>query len=173
MESIIFPLTITQVDWSTYIKVCQDILGFSPTRKLDEAHIDLKDPSAFLSSLNMNTNPKDNLRHVDRTFEHISMSFITSGKAKVVTGLMMFLDLKFHTMANIDVIEDSINYLIIMTGTMKQWFDSILTGCSLLAPYDVRIRMNQCYMYFKRSGFKEIWSKAKQENLKDETFILT
>lgn len=175
MQTIIFPLTITQVDWTTYIKVCQEILGLSPARNLDEAHMDLKDPSSFLASLVMSSNPKDNLRQVDKTFDHMSMSFITSGNVLTISSLMSTLDLKCHILGSttINNIEQTLIYLIILTGTMKQWFDSILLGCSSSTSYDIRLRMNHCYIYFMRSGFKEVWAKFTKKELKDGTFTLS
>lgn len=166
---LILPLTITQVDWQTYIEIVQKVIGKSPTRGLDTARIDIQEPSAFLSTLDLENSPLENLRKgyfKNTTFDHVSFSFVGIVDKEIILEISNRLPLKILTETS-----DNIQYLIILTGNMSDWYRTILIGCSHDVSKQCRILMNQCYVHFSNSGFKEVWSKHIRQQQSDKTFI--
>lgn len=168
MDYQVYPLATTNVDWTTFIRVCQSTLGYSPTRGLDESSMNIDDGCAYLASLNMDNKPIQTLREGrnSKIFEHISFSFI------VVTDSEILLDIVNSSWLSVFSKKGIKDYVLILSGSMKQWYNSIITGCSPFGQYGTRCIMNKCLIYFDKAGFKDVWYKFKREKLNDGTFIL-
>jgi hypothetical protein len=169
----IWPLAITQAHFPTLIKVCQDELGYSPTRGLDVIGINTDSPSAYLACIGLDNKPLDQLRtgHNRHTaWKHASVSFIAITKAKLVIQLTSICG--FHVLPK--GIPDSDDYLIIITGNMCQWREGIIKGCRFKDRLykDLRVMMNYCLVYLQEAGFREIWHDCEKQSLEDGTFIL-
>ena len=105
MDYKIVPLALTHPDWKTFIKVCQEHLGYSPTRGLDDQDMKPKDPASFLACLTMDNKPLENLRHggtTNYTFHHVMFSFLAILDKKAVDALYYNIDLEIHCKANED-----------------------------------------------------------------------
>jgi hypothetical protein len=162
------PLAISQVDWASYIKVCQEVLGYSPTRGLDDAGIDINDPCSFLATLSLDNKPLENLRKAENTaFNHIMFSFIGVMDLETVMTIMAGTQLQcLYRKGRQD-------HLVIMSGTMDRWFRAIVVGCDPDSElFGFRMIMNQCYLHFSRTGFKEVWGRYEKIDLGDTTFCL-
>lgn len=165
----ILPLAMTQVEWNTYIEFCKDLLGYSPTRGLDDSGIKIENPVSYLATLSLDNKPLQNLRQgyiTDRVFEHVSFSFISEMDVNDLVETISYLGLSILQSRT------KKNYLVILTGNMKQWRSAIIIGCSLSRSFGVRVYLNKCYLFFERAGFKEVWSKYDKQTLSDTSFIL-
>lgn len=170
MDYKVYPLAMTQVDWPTFIKVCQEYFGSSPTRGIDESNIEIKSPSAFLACLSLDNDPINQLRHGWRmggSFEHVSFAFIFALTKTLVTTLAVDTELNM----SIYEVQDSDEIITLVSGSMKTWRDEIIKWCTPKTNKHLRKIMNICYIHFKNSGFHEIWCGYEQTVL-DETFIL-
>ena len=165
MDYEIYPLSITQVEWGTFVNVCRDHLGYSPTRGIDACHLDLKDPAAYLGCLDMENHPLVSLRHEGPQHDHVSMSFIMvlddEGLLLVVGTPLKVLYKTHHR-----------RHVAIVTGTMEQWKRTIVYACRVDAPRERRLIMNQVLRYFEQGGFREVFSTYSKHEQVDGTFIL-
>ena len=169
----IYPLAMTQVHWPTFIKVCQEELGYSPTRGLDEVGIKPDAPCAFLAAIGMDNKPLKQLRfghQIGTAWKHVRASFIAVAPQKVLCQLDNYTDLQITG----NKIEESSDYLIIMTGSMRDWRDAIIMCCRTDSRIHKEIRemMNFCLVYFQESGFREVWHDCEKIGLEDGTFII-
>lgn len=145
--------------------MCQRVLGYSPTRGLDACHLDIKDPAAFLACLDMDNNPLAALRKRGNSFGHYSISFIM---VIDLEGLVAMFNSKvklFYKKGQRDIV-------VITTGTMDEWYQSIRCGCADDASYELRWIMNSVLARLEQAGFREIFSHLSKHNLQDGTFIL-
>ena len=162
------PLGITQINWNLYIKFTQNILGVSPTRGIDAAHIDLNHPSAFIATIPIGNKPHENLADkYNLALGLMSFSFIIKAELQASLKLARYtkeLD-AYPQIGDNDV-------LIILNGTLKDWIEVIRKCSRSSVCKEVRYIINCCYIYFKRGGFSRIWDKYDEITLKDGSIIL-
>lgn len=168
MEAQVSPLAMMQVDWTTYIKMCQDVLGYSPTRGLDECAIDPKSPAAYLATLDLENQPLEHLRNPEDSqgFHHVFFSFIVE--------LISPEDIMAIKGGRLRVLNKrgSSTYLAILSGSILDWYYQTIFGCTKKSSIGVRQVMNKCYEYLCLAGFKEVWSNYERIDLQDQTFYL-
>lgn len=166
MDYEILPLAITQVEWRVFIDVCQRVLGASPTRGIDASHLEIKDPAAYLGSLDMENKPLSALRDpFNAGHSHYSISFIMVLDAEGVQSL-------FGTGLSLFTKEGNRRQcVVIATGTMAAWHNAVLSGCRIQASYELRFIMNCVAARFEQAGFREVFSHLKKNQIQDGTFI--
>jgi len=147
--------------------MCQEELGYSPTRGLDDAGITTKEASAYLACLNLDNKPIEQLRNPCVSWKHVSASFIA------IVSQMTIIKIASKTELNIVVknISESQNALIILTGDMKQWRDAII-ACCVTGDKELRELFNYCLIYFQESGFREVFHDCDKNGLEDKTFTV-
>ncbi len=168
MDYKIYPLAYTQVDWRVFIDLCQNTLGYSPSRGVDKSYLDIKDPAAYIGSLNLENDPLKALREGGSIFQHFSMTFI----ADIDEAALLSLQRRSRLIAFSKEYKRD-RYLTILTGNMEQWLTSIVEACSRDTEYHYRWIMSRVLEYLQQTGLKEIFSSYTKEDLQDETCILT
>lgn len=99
----IIPIAITSVNWDVFIREVQEITGVSPVRILDDKKINIKDPFAYLATLNSGTFERSTAWH------HVSFSVLTDHK------LDARIDLKVLVFEGYSIV----------TGTVAQWVSAV------------------------------------------------
>jgi len=166
MEQRVFLIAATTVDWHTYIEVCQKILGYSPTRGLDDYKIDTKDAKAFLATLDLNNKPMDILRSKDhRAFEHMFISFIALANESIL------VDFAANTSIKILEKKNKRQILCLLSGSLSDWIQASLRLCVESTDAETREVMCQCIYCFDRIGLNDAWSHYERVYLQDKTFI--
>lgn len=163
MSYEIQPLAITGVQWPILIEMCQKHLGYSPTRGLDEEGFDIKDPSSYLASLDFNNTPTKHLRERSGAFRHFHISFIA------VLDDQMITDLASETSLRICAKRGKRKLLAILTGSMDEWYNSILHCCSESSDTEIRTLFNNVLDCFDRIGARHIFSSLHRQELSDGT----
>lgn len=167
MDYEIYPLAITQVEWSIFIDVCQRVLGVSPIRGIDASHLRIKDPASFIAAFDMENKPLEALRDPYNVgHQHFSISFIMildaeGAQALLNTGLNLFVKNGIKR-----------QQLVITTGSMDNWYRAVINGCREQSSYELRWIMNNVIGCFEQAGFREVFSHLKKHKLRDETFVL-
>jgi hypothetical protein len=171
MEPFVCPITMPNVHWSEWIKAAQQYLGASPTRGLDAANIDLKDPGAWLASLDFQERkPNDALRHghANGIFYHLHLSFLIIMDMESCLQVSTETELHIH---RIPAIRRG-DFLCIVSGTLKAWFDAILHFCKEEQDILLRLIFNRVVNVFDHTYLKQIFHGCKRKILQDESFIL-
>lgn len=156
--------------WDIYIKACQDYFGFSPTRGLDDNSIKLESSAAFPSTLAINNKPIETLTKDKRVLSHVSMGFVFI----VEESLMLSIYEYFHTMDIIGrKIENQSDYFLVISGTVSNWINCILTICDTdNKKLTLRKMANELFNILVRAGFKVCFDKFEKIQLFDGSFIL-
>jgi len=165
-DTKIYPLQIGRVDWKIYVKVCQEFLGESPTRGIDSAGISLDNPIAFLKTLDFHNQPINAISQ-EHLYNHVFFSFIA------ITDIFTIAQISERGYINIAYVEKRNEVLVLMSGTLKQWKDSIVSCCDHKAESILRRFFNDIYLHFETAGFKEIWTEFIQTPKGDGTFALS
>ena len=166
MNIDIIPVAITQINWQSYIKICQDELDVHPQRSLDADGLNLS-PKAFIGSLSLDEKPKINLAYPNSTWNHVSASFVITAdddpELIILSNLGVHITIKYHRRSN----------FIVASGTMFEWYNAIMHGCKPHQPKIIRYTMNLIQMYFANHDFQELWGDCSRSTLTDGTFTLS
>ncbi len=165
----VFPIAVTQGDLTTLIRVCENVLGYSPTRALDQCHLDSKDPAAFLAVLPLDNAPLETLRHGrqrSNILSHFSVSFLAVTDNTVLVDVQTLTKLKVHTRVGRK------EHVSVLTGTLDEWYDSIVATCRENIDKDTRGLFNAIVAHLERVGFREVLSTLHKQKLRDGTFII-
>lgn len=166
----ILPLAILSVNWPEYIKLCEETLGFSPTRGLDEARLDIKSPAAYLATLDLENKPLEQLgsgRYTSNSFDQMFFAFILQADDFLLMEI-------YKECSRLKILSKrgKRQNLVIISGTMSEWHDNIIACHNERVSTEIREVANRCLDIFEQSGFKEVWSRWRRVMLKDSTFIL-
>ncbi len=73
----IIPITKTLPEWNYFVKGCQKLLGYSPTRSIDSLNLQPASPESFLCSLAYFRDQDDDPHIIKQfTLEHVYLSFL-------------------------------------------------------------------------------------------------
>jgi len=167
--STIMPLALTEINWPTFIKMVQDFLGYSPTRGLDEAKIDLKHPTAFLGALDCENKPLDALRRaaLKNTLRHYFASFIM-----IMDDADLLINLGTQDTLALYTRREGSRFLTVLSGTMWDWYHAMIIHSQREANHVLRQIFNIIYGFFKMSGLHVIWSHYTLNDIQDNTFVM-
>jgi hypothetical protein len=169
-EYKIRPLAITQVEWHTYIKFVEEVLGFNPARALGSTVIKLETPAAYLATLDFENRPLDQLRDgvfLNNTFDHMQVSFIAELDHDALLELL-------QTLPTLDYIVKKAKktYLVIISAKMSIWYTAIINALQLHRPIEIRQIFQIILIWFDNLGFKDVWETHSRVIQDDGTFIL-
>ena len=163
----LYPIQITMVDLPTYVRVCKDHLGYSPTRGLDANNIDIKSPSAFLYTLDLNNQPAVAIKKLE-LYGHAFASFIGVAREEEIETISMCLRkltiTQYPGLLKLDI--------MIISGTLDAYYNYILYFTTARVPTIVREALNILKKNLERAGYNELWSDYVELPLADGTFIL-
>lgn len=163
------PLALTEINWVAFIKATKDFLGHSPTRGLDDAKIDLKEPRAFLCALDCENKPHEALRRaaIKNILRHSFASFIM-----IIDDADLIINLGIRDTLAIRVVKEGSRFLTILSGTMWDWYHSMIIYCQRDSNRTLRQIFNTIYDYFKHMNLTPIWSHYENKYIQDDTFVL-
>jgi len=159
------PLGITQIDWPSYIDLFKATIGKSPTDNLDAYYMKPDSLAAFMASLYDGMDPRQVLRTIPNVLGHVFASFMIES-----CSLMMQQAAGWGL--------HCITYpthrggLIIASGSIKEWKDTIAGACQDQAQPEEREAMSKCLSYLERAGFKEVFSGYRKEPHRDGSIVL-
>lgn len=162
----IYLIQVPIADWSTYIKVCQDNLEYSPTRGIDDAGIDIKSPSAFLYTLDLANQPrraihrKDYYGHSFVSFLGVLDSDITMDIARKLRGIAVTSKLGRR------------KDIAIFSADLAVWDYAITSYTTSESGKYIRDFLNRVKRCLERAGYNEIWSGYDEIPQADGTFTL-
>jgi len=169
MDYKIYPLAATQVSWRAFIDMCQEVLGFSPTRGLDEQGMSVENPAAFLGCLSLDNKPLENLRtgiFRNNTWRHYCLSFIIKADMKLYSQIVELGILHIVHKRRDD------DFIIIISGDIFQWKMAVLCACDRDRRKEIRFAFNVIYTHLKSGGFGPIWHSYETQQLSDNTFTI-
>ena len=165
--SKVTPLSFPKVNWTGFIKQCQETLGYSPTRGLDSENLDVESPSSFLACLDLKSKPKEHLRSGGPAFNHVHASFMVDANVPILFDVINANHLRLMKIEG-----KRGKVLLILTGSMADWRDVCVALCHKDIDTETREVFNEIIIIIDRAGFKEIWSKFERTKERDGTFSL-
>lgn len=173
-QTSVTPLTMSNVNWTHFIKNVAELTGHSPTHSIDNSQLKFGDCANFLIALgefqsNKEEKPLDVLRNNDYLLRHLHFGFLISGSTASAFRILELTDLDVLTAKG-----KNKGRVIIITGTLKQWKDAIVIclGQKLVKNFELRWIFNQCLDCFYQAGLRNIFDDYKRKELEDQTYLL-
>lgn len=154
----VFPITITQLDINTFLRLNGEVSGRSLTRELDkttETVASQKGQLLLLESFGNNS---------AQALSHLYYGFFITADERVLWRCM------FQGLTSLLNEEGT---ALILTGNLSTWATAILNGCQESVSIELRQIFNMIFFFFEQVGFRQIlWPKHQKQTIKDGTFIL-
>ena len=173
MTPNIIPIGGTHVSWDAFLKGCNEALGYSPIRGVDNIKRELSDPAKLLASLSAFhnrlkiDNPIAALRECGSLLRHLSYMFL------VYCDEELILDIRERTQLNVTSSEAADGERVaVVSGSLFDFKAATVECCTADAPFDLRYLFDVFILFFESVGLGEVWHDQRKKPLKDKTFLL-
>lgn len=169
----ILPLGGSSIEWDTFLKACQQALGYNPLKGVDNTRRELSDPAKFIAALaafhdrQKSNNPIGAIRDATTLLRHLSYTFIIHCDEELISLIRERTDL---TITSTETPNGT--RVAVVTGTLQQYRAGTLECCVPEAPFNLRYLFDGFVLYFERLGLEEVWSDTRKKALEDKTFLL-
>lgn len=165
----VIPVSMTQVDWPTYLRTCLEVTKTNPAKNLDAAGIPIKTPFSFIASLDCFKggieSPNNAVRDAGFSLRHFSFGFLILCGRGCRDDLSSYSDL---------AIDDGGQNLYLVTGTLLQWQQTLLTNLSnkKLPCSEFRDVLNRVISLLEQAGLVDLFRGFRKTSQSDGTFLL-
>lgn len=155
---------VTTIDWNKYISFCMENGASAPTRNLDSCKYKFNEQLAFVLTLqeliNPNFEPIKTIRQGTTHLDTLSFIFITDSVNFPWFGCIRKFDLQ--------------NHICLLSGTLREWKDTIVTNLSFLeGVHKIRRQFFATLLYtFEQNGYHLVWDSYSKELLEDGSLVL-
>ncbi len=157
----------TVLNTQTFLAACVELLGYSPAKAADSQN--LKDVAHDLSCLSSfrGRDAKAGVKNAKEIYELITVGVLVVADERDMPEILEVCGLPFAlTETKVRGIQAAF-----ISGTLTNWRNSILRGCSSDVPTLVRACYDTIYLQFRSIGLEGIFEKS-QRTLDDNTFLL-
>lgn len=161
-------ITQPSVDFRTFVGLSHQALGRSPMEAADAAHRELSDAEKFLSCLAALRDSEAGVGLPSHLLSHVSFSaFLAADERDLLDILQCCAGMPFvATDTNLRGVQ-----LAVVTGTLAQWKEAVVSGCRRDAETAVRHCFNRLYGLFVAAGLN-VWTDFQIRQTPDQTFLL-
>lgn len=162
-------ITAPSVEFGKLISACEQALGRSVCEGVDNTSKKLTDAERFLSILSAMKDSNSPVGLPPHLLAHVSFSVLTiAGELDMADILEVCSGMPFcytGTKARGVV-------MLVITGTLTQWRDAVVSGSGANQVSSVRMGFNQIHNLFVGHGLGPIWNDYEQKPLNDGYTLL-
>ena len=161
-------ITTPAVDFTMLIGLSEQMLGYSPARAADASRRPLSDTERFLSCLAAFKDAKAPVGLSPYLLSHVLFSVLIAADERDLLDILGYCSgMSFVTT---DTITRGVQAAIV-SGTLGQWRDAVLSGCGPAVEGGVRALFNRIQMRFDGARLN-VWSDCIRPPSNDKTFLL-
>lgn len=161
-------ISAPSIDFRAFIGLSHQALGRSPAACSDACRRTLSDAERFLSCLAALRDERAPVGLSPHLLQHVSFSaFIAADERDMLDILQLCSGLPF-------VVAETIARGVqaaVVTGTLSQWRDAVVSGCRQGIPTPVRHCFNKLHGLFIAAGVN-VWGDYTPRSTPDQTFLL-
>ncbi|MGA2061684.1 MAG: hypothetical protein ABSG67_14460 [Thermoguttaceae bacterium] len=157
------------VDFATFLGLCQQALGRNPAATVDASPLERSDAERFLACLAALRDRNASVGLAPNLLTHVSVSILAAADDRDM------LDILQASTTMPFVATDTLMHgvqLAVITGTLAQWRDAVKSGCSKNNTPNMRVFFNRVMSLFESAGLGGIWKDFESRPLRDQTFYL-
>lgn len=157
------------VDFTTFLALSHKALGHSPSANVDQSRLNHSDAERFISCLAALRDSNAPAGLTPNLLAHVSY------------GVLLFADERDlidiaeacagMPMVTADTLARNV-MLAIITGTLNQWRDAVVSGSTREAEHNVRSTFCYIMSLFEQTGLGKVWKDYQPKHLDDNTFYL-
>jgi len=161
-------IQVPSIDFRTFIGLSHKVLGRSPAAPSDACRRELSDAERFLSCLAAMRDEQAPVGLSPHLLKHVSFSvFIGADDRDMLDILQLCSGLPFVV---VETVVRGVQAAVV-TGTLSQWRDAVVSGCSKGIDSSVRHCFNKLYGLFTAAGLN-VWGDFQTRPAPDQTFLL-
>ena len=156
------------IDFRTFIGLSHKVLGRSPASPSDACRRELSDAERFLSCLAAMRDDRAPVGLSPHLLQHVSFSaFIGADERDMLEILQLCAGMPFVA------VETTVRGVqaAVVTGTLSQWKDAVVSGCAKGVPTPVRHCFNKLHGLFTAAGLN-VWGDYRTREAPDHTLLL-
>jgi hypothetical protein len=156
------------IDFRAFLGLSHKVLGRSPAAPSDACRRELSDAERFLSCLAALRDEHAPIGLSPHLLAHVSFSaFIGADERDMLDILQLCAGMPFVA---VETIVRGVQAAVV-TGTLSQWKDAVVSGCSKGVPLPARHCFNKLHGLFVAAGLN-VWHDFTARNASDQTFLL-
>ena len=156
------------VDFSAFTGVCQQVLGYSPSRAADVSLRDLSEAERFLSYLAAMHDKKAPIGFAANLLTHVTFSVFLIADDRDLLDILERCSRMSFVAAETTV--RSVTAAVV-SGTLADWRDAVAAGCVRGVEPQVRMGFNKVYRLFCDAGLN-VWSDYRTREAPGNTLLL-
>jgi len=160
-------IQVPSIDFRTFIGLSHKVLGRSPAASSDACRRDLSDAERFLSCLAAMRDERAPVGLSPHLLKHVSFSAFIGADERDMLEILQLAGMPFVV---VETIVRGVQAAV-LTGTLSQWRDAVVSGCGKAAPTPVRHCFNKLYGLFAATGLN-VWGDFTPRSQTDQTFLL-
>jgi len=167
MPSVVL-ISVPSIDFRTFIGLSHKVLGRSPAASSDACRRELSDAERFLSCLAALRDERAPAGLSPRLLSHVSFSALVGADERDMLDI-----LQCCAGCPFVVVETVVRGVqaAVVTGTLSQWRDAVVSGCSKGIESSVRHCFNKLHGLFIAAGLN-VWGDFQTRQAPDQTFLL-
>jgi hypothetical protein len=168
----IYPFGFTDYDRTTYREFTKRILGIDPFKNLPASNIPIASHLSLISTIDCKSTPRETLSKepgMTDAWSHVFLNFIGSCDSIRTVADICTLRVRCHFTEN--RIEDC--FLILLSGTMHDWYYSILSGIDSFERKESLQIICACCLHIESIGFPDLFKNYNKIIKNDGIFKLT
>ena len=155
-------------DFSTFLVVSHDMFGYSPSASSDASHKQLSDSEKFLSCLAAMKDRNASVSLPPHLLTHVSFSVLLASNERDILDVMEYCSSMPFTSA--ETIARGIDAAVV-TGTLAQWKNAVVAGCSPDVEPSVRFLFNKILSIFEAANLS-VWGDCTRKTNRDDNTLL-
>jgi hypothetical protein len=159
---------VPSIDFRTFLGLTHKVLGRNLAAAADASRRELSDAEKFLGCLASMRDVKAGVGLPPYLLSHVSFSaFIGADDRDMLDILQCCAGMPFVTVeTNVRGVQ-----IAVVTGTLAQWKDAVVSGCRREVEPSVRSCFNKLYGLFMANGLN-VWIDFQTRSTSDQTFLL-
>ncbi len=156
------------IDFTKFLGLSHKMFGFSPAKSADASHRQLNDSERFLSCLAALKDDQSPVGLPPHLLTHVSFSVLLAASERDLLDVLEYCAGMPFVAA--DTIARGIQAAVV-TGTLAQWRDAVISGCQAEVEQTVRILFNKILGIFESNNLK-VWNDCAHKQSTDKTLLL-
>ena len=158
---------VPSIDFRTFIGLGHKVLGRSTSATSDACRRELSDAERFLSCLAAMRDERAPVGLPPHLLKHVSFSAFIGADERDMLEILQLAGMPFVV---VDTIVRGVQAAVV-TGTLGQWRDAVVSGCAKGIPTPVRHCFNKLHGLFTAAGLN-VWQDYSPRRDPDQTYLL-
>ena len=161
-------IQVPSIDFRTFVGLSHKVLGRSPAASSDACRRELSDAERFLSCLAALRDERAPVGLPPHLLRHVSFSaFVGADERDMLDILQLCAGMPFVV---VETVVRGVQAAVV-TGTLSQWRDAVISGCSKGVEPPVRHCFNKLHGLFVDAGLN-VWGDFSTRPAPDQTTFL-